>query len=78
MADSSELIGQLIQGLEPGGFVTRWVVVAEVIDGEGERALWVDADSDMKQWDTYGLLMWALEQERAGYHKARWDEDGEP
>jgi hypothetical protein len=63
--DPLSIIAQLVEGLEPGALVTRFVVVAEIIAADGERKLWVDTDDDATRWDTYGLLTWALNEETA-------------
>jgi hypothetical protein len=68
MADDSDptaIIAQLVEGLEPGALITRFVVVSEIITSSGERVLWTTAHEDATHWDTYGLLMWALNEESA-------------
>ena len=66
--DATALIAQLVEGLEPGSLVTKFVVVAEVIDPSGGRAVWCDNQPGAMRWDTYGLLTYALEQERGAQH----------
>lgn len=56
---STELVGQIIEGLEPGSFVTRYVLVAEVIGPNGERSIWTETHEDAADWDTLGLLTYA-------------------
>jgi hypothetical protein len=73
MPDSHAIIAQLIEGLDPGALVTQFVVIAEVIGTEGERAMWIDTHDGATRWDTYGLLEYAMNQERAGQY-AREDE----
>lgn len=41
---------------EDASYLTRFVVLAEVVDSEGDRALWQVAADGMKRWDTLGLL----------------------
>lgn len=65
-ATATTAVSQLIEGLDPGAMVTQFVVIAEVIDTDGERGLWVDTHEGSSKWDTYGLLTWALNQEHAG------------
>lgn len=64
---SDDAVAQLIEGLDPGAFVTRFVLVAEVIDTDGNRGIWTETHDDAARWDTYGLLTWALEEERAAH-----------
>lgn len=55
---------------EQGQMATRWVVLVEVIDAEGERGLWLESPDDMRAWDVLGLLGYAKALEEA---KVRWD-----
>jgi hypothetical protein len=48
-----------------GGMVTKWVMLAEGIDEDGERALWLVANKDALSWDTIGMLHYALALEQA-------------
>lgn len=58
----------------PGEFVTRWVAVVEVIDGDGDRVLWTLADPALAPWDRLGLLHFAEAREVAAISD---DPDGE-
>lgn len=49
-----------------GAMLTRWVVLADVIEANGERALWALCPSEQKAWDTLGMLRFADHQEAAG------------
>lgn len=72
--DSPEaLIARLVAGEE--SFVTRWVVIAEMIESDGERVVICAGAEDMQRWDSYGLLTEALEVEKA-HHLATRLEDG--
>lgn len=68
--DTADLIGQIIEGLDPGAFVTRFVVLAEVIGADGDRGLWSQTHDGATRWDTYGLLKDAMETEVAKHHAA--------
>lgn len=48
-----------------GQMATRWVVLVEVIEGDGNRGLWIEAPEDMRQWETLGLLEFARAHECA-------------
>lgn len=52
-------VSDLLQRLDPGSMVTRFVAVVEVVSGDGERSLWVFNAPDAKPWDTLGLLTYA-------------------
>lgn len=61
MMDATSLIAQLVDKLDEGAMVTKFVVVAEVIDGQGERAVWIEDGGSCASWDIIGLLTYALE-----------------
>ena len=44
---------------------TKWVVLADVIDEDGVRWLWALGSSGATAWDIKGLLLQALDVERA-------------
>lgn len=72
MAAADAHIAGLINDVDPGAFVTKYVVIAEVIDANGDRAVWMDSSDDATQWDTYGLLTYALNHEAA---QAEYDDE---
>lgn len=74
-ADMNDLVGQIIEGLDPGAFVTKFVLVAEVIDTEGTRGVWAQGSDDLTRWDTYGLLTEALTTEKAAHIVSRMDDE---
>lgn len=47
------------------GMVTRWVVIAETIDVEGDRGTWQMKNIEAKPWETLGLLHHAIMIENA-------------
>ena len=47
-------------------YVNRFVVLAEIVDGDGERALIQVSADGMMRWDTLGLLEHARSVEWAG------------
>lgn len=48
-----------------GEFITKFVIIAEVIDSDGERCLWASANEEAQSWDILGLLQWGLSREMA-------------
>lgn len=48
IADLFHRVGELTAG--------RWIILAEVITNDGDRALWQLAPPEQKAWDTLGLL----------------------
>lgn len=57
-----------------GGFVTKWVLVAETIGADGERGVWTWTSDGMQPWDSMGLLGFALAIENRG---DGWRRDGD-
>jgi hypothetical protein len=52
-------VSDLVQQIDPGAMVTRFVLLAEVIDAENDRALWSFVAPRATKWDTLGLLEFA-------------------
>jgi hypothetical protein len=44
--------------------VTKWVVVVESMGEDGARGVWSLAQEDMRIWDSFGLLTFALHIEQ--------------
>ncbi|MBN6054498.1 hypothetical protein JYK22_21330, partial [Nonomuraea sp. RK-328] len=66
-ADFHAALSEVINRHEPSkAYLTRFVVLAEVVDGEGERMVWQVAADGMRAWDTLGLLDYARSVEYAG------------
>ena len=55
---------RVLQKVEPG-MVTKWVILAETIDADGDRGLWSLCSESATAWDTLGLLQFALHREQA-------------
>jgi predicted pyridoxine 5'-phosphate oxidase superfamily flavin-nucleotide-binding protein len=59
-------------------FLARYLLVAETVDTEGERGLWLSSTVGMKPWDVLGLTGYAHEQAKAdamGFCTGNTDED---
>lgn len=48
-----------------GEFVTKFVALVEVIDGDGDTCLWAVTSKDINSWDILGMLQWGLQHEQA-------------
>jgi hypothetical protein len=48
-----------------GNFLTRYVLLAEVMEEDGGKATWMSASPGMKSWETYGFLRFGLAHEDA-------------
>jgi hypothetical protein len=65
-ADLHAAISKVINDHEGGpAYLTRFIVLAEVVDSEGERAIHQVAADRMMRWDTLGLLDYARSVEYA-------------
>jgi hypothetical protein len=53
-------ITDVLQNQSPGCMPIKFVVMIEVIDPDGTRALWTAAGPDVRAWDTKGMLLHAL------------------
>jgi hypothetical protein len=74
MADSKErLIQKLIDSMEEEAIVTKFVILAEGLDPEGEPAIYIDASNGISRWDAIGLLDYGLTRARAQLIKNQID-----
>lgn len=53
-------VADLIHEVEPGSMVTRFVLIAEVVDPANERACWLLVPPDSRPWDVAGLCHFAI------------------
>lgn len=67
-------ISTALQGVEQS-ILTKFVVIAETVDGDGQRGLWSMAGGDAMSWDTKGMLSEALDRERAATFAALLRDD---
>ncbi len=60
-------IGAAIQAVmgQHGEFTNCWLALVETIDAEGNRGIWTATSEGMTARDSKGLLVEALDQERA-------------
>jgi hypothetical protein len=49
-----------------GEFVTKFLCLVEVIDSDGEAALWAVTSSEINSWDILGMLSWGIQHEQSG------------
>lgn len=68
-------IGELIQRIDPGVMMTRFVLVAEVIDNDGGRSVWSVEAPGSTSWDVLGLLEYAKAAESVSVWTAGDDDD---
>lgn len=68
-------IQNIVETIDPGAIVTKFLVIAEAIDKDGKRAVYSATNGDAQAQDTMGLLNHALEKERAGYVIRRMKEE---
>ena len=59
-------VAELVQEVQPGSMVQRFVLMVETIDNEDR---WISAFTapDQKAWDTLGLLQYGLSYEQAAF-----------
>jgi hypothetical protein len=46
-------------------FVVKYVALVEVIDGDGDKAIWSVASEDITSWDVLGLLHYGITRENS-------------
>jgi hypothetical protein len=45
--------------------ITKWIVLVEAIDGDGDRCLWTLGSDTLTKWDGLGILTYGLQLEQA-------------
>jgi hypothetical protein len=70
-----DLVSQLVDGLDAGAMVTKYVVIAEGIDTNGERAIYLSTNETAMAHDVLGLLEYSIQLERAAMLKRALRED---
>lgn len=60
-----DAVASLIATVDPGAMVQRFLLLAEVVDADGERVMWAFEPPDAKPWDALGLIEWARQIEQA-------------
>jgi hypothetical protein len=48
-----------------GEMVTRWVALVEILDSDGQRAVYALSPPDARAWDSLGLLTYGIHLEQA-------------
>lgn len=66
MSVEHDAVAKMVQDFEAGAVVTKFVVVAEVINTDGECGVWTTTHEGAKSWDVAGLLVYALEDRGDG------------
>lgn len=70
MTDGNETaqhnLSDLIQQIDPGSILTGFVCITEIVDAQGDHAVWSFVTPDAKAWQTIGLLHFGLMREQAG------------
>jgi hypothetical protein len=61
----TDAVSDLISKIDQGAMATRFALLIEVVDAEGERGLWAISPDGQKAWDTLGLLQYAIQLEQA-------------
>lgn len=64
--DLGDAIGEVLR--RHGLMVNRWVLVAEVLNEHGQRELVCFTSTDLRSWDSLGMLGYVLERERGAVH----------
>jgi len=77
--DSDNLISQFVSKLDPGAMVTKYVMVAEGIDNDGDRASYTATHEGATSWDVIGLLIYSFAREFAAIVRTTLEaeEDGD-
>ena len=53
---AQDMLADLIQKLDPGAMLTRFVGIVEVVDADGDRCVWTLVTPGATAWDSLGLM----------------------
>lgn len=68
-AEMHDAVATVLQRHDQASMLNRCVVLAEIIDIDGERVLWQIASEGVKTWDTLGMLEHARIAEQVAAHQ---------
>lgn len=63
-AGAAKLVGEVVSLLQPGAMMTKFVLVATIINEDGSDGLWTQTSHGLAPWDVLGLIEFAKEGER--------------
>ena len=64
MEERIEALGEAIAAVAEGPLVTKWLVLAEVIDSDGDKTFQYFKPGELTAWDSMGLLNFQLTVEK--------------
>lgn len=66
-------LSRAVEGsVENGEIVTKWTVIIELLDEDGDRGLWAVSDEHSSIWDTLGMLDFASQKARSKVDMVTW------
>ena len=75
-----EELTQAVDGIvsrHNGGMATKWAMVVETINADGERGMWSFTSAGIAPWDTLGLFSYAIKLEELAIGRHEYpDNDG--
>lgn len=72
---AEDLVAEFIQKEEPGAMVTKFVLLVEVIDSEGNRCIIPATDKNSTTWDILGMLHYGILKEEGQTIIEEMDDD---
>jgi hypothetical protein len=76
--ETGEAISDAISGImreRRGDMLLKLIVIAEIMDADGDRGIWTCTAGDLATWDERGLLGYALDRVRDVDLLRRMDHD---
>lgn len=61
--DATVAIGELFSRSQPGSMVTKFLIIAVVIDEDGDEVISTFTSQGLKRWDSLGMLAFAQQVE---------------
>lgn len=64
-----DLVAHILEYVDSGAMVTKFIVLIEGIDSEGTRSVYMSTNEEAKIWDNLGLLNYGIAQEQEGIRR---------
>lgn len=68
-------VSDFLEDADAGAMVTRFLLVVEGIDSDGERAIYMRTHEGAAVWDVMGLAQFALSTEQVGLIRRQMNGD---
>jgi hypothetical protein len=65
ISETENLVGQMMEIIDPGVLVSKFLVIVEGVDSDGQRAMYSTVSRGLTSWDVLGMLAFVEAREQA-------------